>query len=53
MLLNDMLVELRQAFLVHLHLERVIFPTVSWKARSMAFLGVAVGLLWVSLSFLS
>jgi hypothetical protein len=49
MLLNDMPAELRWVFLVHLQLERVIFRTVSWKARSMALLGVAVGLLWLFL----
>ena len=52
MLLNDMSVELQRAFLLRLHLERVVFP-LSWKTRSMALLGVTVGLLWVSLRFLS
>lgn len=46
MLLNDMSAELQRAFLVHLQLERVVFRTVSWKARSMMLLGVVVGLLW-------
>ena len=49
MLLNDMSVELQRAFLVRLQLERAVFPMMSWKARSMALLGVAVGLLWFSL----
>ena len=52
MLLNDMSVELQRAFLLRLHLERVVFP-LSWKTQSMALLGVTVGLLWVSLRFLS
>jgi hypothetical protein len=49
MLLNDMSAELRQAFLLRLQLERVVFRTLSWKARGMALLGVAGGLLWVYL----
>lgn len=47
MLLNDMSTELQQAFLIHLQLERVECRTVSWKMRSLAFLGVAGGLLWL------
>ena len=53
MLLNDMSRDLQRAFLLRLHLERVVVRTLSWKVRSMAFLGVAVGLLSVSLKFLS
>ena len=47
MLLNDMSTELQQAFLIHLQLERVVYRTVSWKMRSLAFLGVAGGLFWL------
>ncbi len=53
MLLNDMSRELQRAFLLRLHLEQVVLRTLSWKARSLAFLGGAVGLLWCSLKFLS
>src|SRR3982074_419715 len=44
MLLNDMSAERQRAFLLHSQLERVVFRTVSWKARSMALLVAAVGL---------
>ncbi|HEV8718585.1 MAG TPA: hypothetical protein VGX03_37930 [Candidatus Binatia bacterium] len=47
MLLNDMSADLQRAFLVYLQLERVVVRTGSWKARSMALLGGAVGLLWL------
>jgi hypothetical protein len=53
MLLNDMSADLRWAFLVGLQLDRVVFRTGSWKARSMAVLGVVVGLLWVYLRSLT
>ena len=45
-LLNDMSAELQRAFLLRLQLERVVFRTVSWKARSMTLFGVVIGLLW-------
>lgn len=46
-LLNAMSADLQRAFLVSLQLERVVVRTVSWKARSMALRGGAVGLLWL------